>query len=63
MQAIQEAGRQDKTAVIKRMAGKIVEVGGDRMGYSLRGEWQWTQAATRRYPEETLTMGKAYVDE
>ena len=58
-----EVSRQDKQMVEKDTRGKIVKVAGQRMGFTLHGEWRWTDAAMQRYSAEELEMARAYVEE
>jgi hypothetical protein len=57
-----ENTREEKFEVEKVMNGKFVKINGQRVGFTLRGEWQWTAWACSRYSVETMEMAKAYAE-
>ena len=57
-----EAAMPEPMAVEKFLNGKYVKTGGKRAGYTLKGEWIWTQHAMTRYCEETRNMANAYAE-
>ena len=52
----------EKLLVVKDLRGKTIKVGAQRVGYSLNGVWQWTQAAIQRYDTDELHMAGAYIN-
>ena len=42
--------------------GKFVKVGGNRVGYTHKGIWKWTEYAVRRYTPDTLQSAKEYAE-
>jgi hypothetical protein len=58
-----ESSRPSPLEVEKILNGKLVKVGGSRVGFSLHSTWKWTAYAIARYSSEDLDMCKAYAEQ
>ena len=58
-----EAARQDKLPVDKKLGGKYINVGDDKVGYTLKGNWVWSEWAISRYSESFRDAAKAYAED
>ena len=57
-----EAARTDRLEIKPFMNGKFVKVGGDRVGFTFKGEWKWTQFAVTRFSREIMETAKEYAE-
>ena len=58
-----EAARADTLPLEKKVNGKLVRVGQNRVGWTLNGTWMWSEWATARYTREFLDMARAYAED
>ena len=49
-------------AIEKIMTGKLIKVGGNRIGFTCNGEWQWTPWAKQRYSDEERNLAKSFAE-
>ena len=57
-----EQGLANPQEVQKYLNGKFIKVGGNRVGYTFKGEWKWTTWAIGRYSAEAMEMAKGYAE-
>ena len=58
-----ETGMSPSLHVEKVMIGKLINVGGQKVGFTLKGAWVWTRRGMGRYTEEQRDMAKAYAED
>ena len=57
-----EQGCEPPKEIEKFLNGKFIKVGGDRVGYTYKGDWKWTTFGTQRYSQESRDWAKAYAE-